>query len=51
MNGELAIVVRLADVAIAFVHVETRRGRIAAVRALRDPEKLARVPAAFVRSS
>jgi RNA polymerase sigma-70 factor (ECF subfamily) len=43
INGEPAIVIRLAgmpDVVVAVVHVETRRGHVAALRVNRDPRKI-----------
>ena len=44
LNGEPAVVVTLptaGDAVMASIHVETRRGRILALRVVRDPEKLA----------
>lgn len=44
LNGEPAVVITLADTGgapFATVHVETRRGLIAALRVVRDPGKLA----------
>jgi len=44
LNGEPAVVVTLptaGDAAMASIHLETRRGRIVALRVVRDPEKLA----------
>src|SRR5439155_817353 len=44
LNGEPAVVVTLptaGDAVMASIHVETRRGRIVALRVVRDPEKLA----------
>lgn len=45
INGEAAIIVRLADappVVVALVHLETRGGRVAAQRVIRDPRRLVR---------
>ena len=42
MNGEIAIVIRLAaspEVVVAVVHVETRRSQVCALRVNRDPRK------------
>jgi hypothetical protein len=44
LNGEPAVLVTLPDAGhapFASVHVETRGGRIAAMRVVRDPAKLA----------
>jgi RNA polymerase sigma-70 factor, ECF subfamily len=46
LNGEPAVVVTPADAVtspLATVHVETRDGRIAALRVVRDPNKLSRL--------
>jgi RNA polymerase sigma-70 factor, ECF subfamily len=45
VNGEASLLICLAhapDLAVALVHVESRGGRVAAVRTLRDPVRLAR---------
>ncbi len=41
-NGEPALVVFVAGFALAWIHVETRRGRIVALRVILDPARLAR---------
>jgi RNA polymerase sigma-70 factor (ECF subfamily) len=46
LNGEPAVLTTLPDMAGAIfssVHVETREGRIAAMRVVRDPDKLAQL--------
>jgi RNA polymerase sigma-70 factor (ECF subfamily) len=46
VNGEPAIVIRLAalpEVVVAVVHLETRQGRVLALRVNRDPSKIAMV--------
>jgi RNA polymerase sigma-70 factor (ECF subfamily) len=48
LNGEPALVLRLASVpegVLAVVHVESRQGRISALRVSRDPRKAARLGA------
>ena len=53
LNGEPAIVVRLAEFSttiVALVHLETRFGRVAALRVNRDPERIAGIAAAFLET-
>lgn len=42
LNGELALVVDVGGVALASIHLETRDSRVAALRVILDPPRLAR---------
>ena len=42
VNGDVAVVVRVAGAIVALVNAETRNGLVAALRVLRDPERIAR---------